>query len=43
VFNVLALGVASTVYRKALGNSAVPESIAMFQPLHIPVRSAIFL
>jgi general nucleoside transport system permease protein len=39
VFNVLALGVASTVYRKALGNSAVPESIAMFQPLHIPVLS----
>jgi general nucleoside transport system permease protein len=37
VFNVLALGVASTVYRKALGNSAAPESIAMFQPLHIPV------
>src|SRR5271169_7191102 len=36
VFNVLALGVASAVYRKALGNSAVPESIAMFQPLHIP-------
>ena len=36
VFNVLALGIASTVYRKALGNSAVPESIAMFQPLHIP-------
>ena len=36
VFNVLAVGVASTVYRKALGNSAVPESIAMFQPVHIP-------
>jgi general nucleoside transport system permease protein len=36
VFNVLALGVASMVYRKALGNSAVPESIAMFQPVHIP-------
>jgi general nucleoside transport system permease protein len=36
VFNVLALGIASTVYRKTLGNSAVPESIAMFQPLHIP-------
>jgi ABC-type uncharacterized transport system permease subunit len=36
VFNVLALGIASTVYRKALGNSAVPESIAMFQPVHIP-------
>jgi ABC-type uncharacterized transport system permease subunit len=39
VFNVLALGVSSAVYRKALGNSAVPESIAMFQPLHIPVLS----
>jgi simple sugar transport system permease protein len=39
VFNVLALGVASAVYRKALGNSAVPESIAMFQPLHIPFIS----
>jgi general nucleoside transport system permease protein len=37
VFNVLALGVASAVYRRALGNSAVPESIAMFQPLHIPL------
>jgi len=35
VFNVLALGVASTVYRWALGNSALPESIAMFQPLHV--------
>jgi len=30
-------GVASAVYRRALGNSAVPESIAMFQPLHIPL------
>jgi len=39
VFNVLALGVASAVYRMALGNSAVPESIAMFQPLHIPFIS----
>jgi ABC-type uncharacterized transport system permease subunit len=39
VFNVLALGVASAVYRKALGKSAVPESIAMFQPLHIPYVS----
>ena len=35
VFNVLALGVASTVYRWALGSSALPESIAMFQPVHI--------
>ena len=41
VFNVLALGVASTVYRKALGNSAVPESIGMFQPVHIPVLSSL--
>ena len=36
VFNVLALGIASTVYRRAMGNSAAPESIAMFHPLHIP-------
>jgi simple sugar transport system permease protein len=35
VFNVLALGVASTVYRWAMGNSALPESIAMFHPMHI--------
>jgi general nucleoside transport system permease protein len=41
VFNVFALGVASTVYRKAMGNSALPESIAMFQPLHIPLLSKI--
>jgi general nucleoside transport system permease protein len=41
VFNVLALGVASAVYRRALGNSAVPESIAMFQPLHFPLLSNI--
>jgi len=37
VFNVLALGIASTVYRRALGDSALPESIAMFQPVRIPV------
>lgn len=36
VFNVLALGVASTVYRWALGNRALPESIAMFHALRIP-------
>jgi simple sugar transport system permease protein len=36
VFNVLALGVASTVYRWALGNSALPESIAMVHPLRLP-------
>ena len=39
VFNVLAVGIASTVYRRALGDSALPESIAMFQPLHLPVLS----
>jgi ABC-type uncharacterized transport system permease subunit len=36
VFNVLALGVAATIYRLALGTSAVPESIAMFRPLQLP-------
>jgi general nucleoside transport system permease protein len=35
VFNVLALGIASTVYRRTLGDSAIPESIAMFHPIHI--------
>jgi general nucleoside transport system permease protein len=37
VFNVLALGVAGTIYRMALGRSAVPESIVMFQPLRLPL------
>jgi general nucleoside transport system permease protein len=41
VFNVLALGIASTVYRLALGESAVPQSVPMFQPLHIPILSDI--
>jgi ABC-type uncharacterized transport system permease subunit len=36
VFNVLALGIAATVYRRALGESAGPTSVAMFPPLHIP-------
>ena len=35
VFNVLALGIAATVYRRALGHSAGPETIAMFQPIHL--------
>jgi ABC-type uncharacterized transport system permease subunit len=39
VFNVLALGVASTVYRRAMGSSALPENIPMFHPLHIPLLS----
>jgi len=43
VFNVLAVGVAGAVYRKALGNSAVPESIAMFQPVRIPFLSNLWL
>lgn len=41
VFNVLALGIVTTIYRMALGNSAAPESIPMFQPLHIPFLSAV--
>src|ERR1700735_928088 len=41
VFNVLALGFASTVYRRALGNSALPESIAMFHPIHVRFLSDI--
>jgi ABC-type uncharacterized transport system permease subunit len=36
VFNVLALGIAATVYRRALGESASPQSVPMFSPLHIP-------
>lgn len=41
VFNVLALGVATTVYRLALANTAAPESIAVFQPLHIPLLGSV--
>jgi simple sugar transport system permease protein len=36
VFNVLALGIAATVYRRALGESSGPQSVIMFPPLHIP-------
>jgi general nucleoside transport system permease protein len=36
VFNVLALGIAATVYRWALGESVSPQGVAMFAPLHIP-------
>ena len=43
VFNVLAVGVAGVIYRKALGNSAVPENIAMFQPVHLPFLSNLSL
>ena len=41
VFNLLALGIASIVYRMALGNSSVPESIPMFGPVHIRFVSAL--
>ena len=41
VFNVLALGVASTVYRWAVGGTALPESIPMFHALHIPGVSSL--
>jgi general nucleoside transport system permease protein len=41
VFNVLTLGIASLVYRRVLGDSALPASIAMFHPLHIPILTRI--
>jgi general nucleoside transport system permease protein len=41
VFNVLALGLATTVYRLMLGNAAAPESISVFQPLRLSVLSRI--
>jgi general nucleoside transport system permease protein len=39
VFNVLALGITATVYRRALGESSGPQSVPMFPTLHIPVLS----
>lgn len=33
VFNVMALGIAATVYRRVLGESASPQSVAMFPPV----------
>ena len=36
VFNVLAIGIAATVYRRALGESSGPQSVAMFTPVHVP-------
>lgn len=41
VFNVLAIGIAATVYRRAVGHSAGPASIAMFQPVHLGVLSTL--
>ncbi|HXW61783.1 MAG TPA: ABC transporter permease [Candidatus Acidoferrales bacterium] len=37
IFNVFALGLATTLYRLVLGNVAAPESIAVFQPLRVPL------
>jgi general nucleoside transport system permease protein len=36
VFNVLALGITATVYRKVMGESASPQSVPMFASLHVP-------
>jgi general nucleoside transport system permease protein len=36
VFNVMALGIAATVYRFALGESVSPQSVAMFATVHVP-------
>src|ERR1700742_3898761 len=41
VFNILALGVASTIYRMALEKSALPQSIPMFPAVHIRLLSDI--
>ena len=37
IFNTMALGLASYVYRAVLGNEARPQNAAMFGELHIPV------
>jgi ABC-type uncharacterized transport system permease subunit len=39
VFNVLAIGLASTVYRKVMNHSEAPQSIAMFHDVHLPLLS----
>lgn len=36
VFNVFAVGLASFVYRLALGASSSPQTVAMFRPLNVP-------
>ena len=41
VFNVLALGIASTVYRKAMNHATAPGNIAMFHEIHVPVLSGL--
>jgi general nucleoside transport system permease protein len=42
VFNVLALGIAATVYRRALGEFAGPQSVPMFPSIHVPWLSKVF-
>jgi general nucleoside transport system permease protein len=37
VFNVLALGIASFVYRLVMGSSSSPQPVAMFKPLRFPI------
>jgi simple sugar transport system permease protein len=39
VFNVLAIGLASTIYRKAMNHSEAPQSIAMSHDLHLSALS----
>ncbi len=41
VFNVLAVGLAGTLYRLALGASAAPQTVAMFEPLRFPLLSGL--
>lgn len=41
VFNVLALGVASFVYRLLMGEAASPQPVAMFKPLDLPWLSGL--
>lgn len=41
VFNVLALGVASFVYRVVMGEAASPQPVAMFKPLNLPILSSL--
>lgn len=36
VFNVFAIGLAAAIYRRALGHSSAPDSIPMFQQVHLP-------
>lgn len=39
IFNLLALGLSSYVFRTALGTQSGFQKVAMFQPIHIPILS----